>query len=179
LRALFGLVLAACLTASSTALAATEMFEAQLTGHAESPPTKVVGKGVLVATLDTETRLLSYTVKYAGLSGPATMARFHGPAKGGQTAPPIIVVSDPASPISGHAALSAAQVFELEKGLWYFNVQTAANPDGEIRGQVKRRVDEEEARRAPDTGWPLPGAVMRSPGVDPSGVCGDHPCRGQ
>jgi hypothetical protein len=167
MRTLFGLVLAACLAASTTALAATEIYDAKLTGRAESPPTTGAGKGALVATLDTDTRVLSYKVTYTGLSGPATMAHFHGPAKGGQNAPPIIPVADPASPIGGHVGLSAAQVSELEKGLWYFNVHTAANPGGEIRGQVRRRVDEEEAERAPGTG------------VDLSDVCGrNHPCLG-
>ena len=29
------------------------------------------------------------------------------------------------------------QLTQLHKGLWYFNVATAANPDGEIRGQLR------------------------------------------
>ena len=42
-----------------------------------------------------------------------------------------------ASPIIGSATLSAAQVDQVKQGLWYINLHTAANPGGEIRGQVK------------------------------------------
>jgi hypothetical protein len=41
-----------------------------------------------------------------------------------------------ASPIKGTATLTAAQVADLKAGKWYVNVHTAANPGGEIRGQV-------------------------------------------
>ena len=33
--------------------------------------------------------------------------------------------------------MTDAQIKELEAGKWYVNVHTAANPGGEIRGQVK------------------------------------------
>ncbi|MGN6102228.1 MAG: CHRD domain-containing protein [Devosia sp.] len=40
--------------------------------------------------------------------------------------------------MKGHATLTAAQVADLEAGKWYFNVHTAKNPNGEIRGQVEQ-----------------------------------------
>ena len=42
-----------------------------------------------------------------------------------------------ASPIIGSATLTPAQVDQLKQGLWYINLHTAANPGGELRGQVK------------------------------------------
>jgi hypothetical protein len=42
-----------------------------------------------------------------------------------------------ASPITGTATLTDAQVASLEAGQWYFNIHTAAIPGGEIRGQLK------------------------------------------
>jgi len=131
----------ALLFAAAPALAETLQFKAHLTGRGEVPANDTGGKGDLVAQVDTNTHVLTYKVTYKGLTGPATMAHFHGPAKAGADAPPIIAVEDPASPISGHATVTDAQISELEKGLWYFNVHTAANPDGELRGQVKRVVD--------------------------------------
>jgi len=41
-----------------------------------------------------------------------------------------------ASPIKGSATLTEQQVTDLMAGQWYFNVHTAENPSGEIRGQV-------------------------------------------
>jgi hypothetical protein len=40
------------------------------------------------------------------------------------------------SPIKGSAALSPAQVADVLAGKWYVNLHTAANPGGEVRGQV-------------------------------------------
>ena len=38
--------------------------------------------------------------------------------------------------IQGEAVLTQLQAEDLAGGRWYFNVHTAANPGGEIRGQV-------------------------------------------
>jgi hypothetical protein len=42
------------------------------------------------------------------------------------------------SPIDGTATLTADQVKDLLAGKWYFNVHTAQNPGGEIRGQIEK-----------------------------------------
>ncbi len=42
------------------------------------------------------------------------------------------------SPVSGQATLTDAQAADLLAGRWYINLHTAANPGGEIRGQVTR-----------------------------------------
>jgi CHRD domain. len=42
------------------------------------------------------------------------------------------------SPIKGAATLTDAQIADLNAGKWYFNVHTAANPAGEIRGTVTK-----------------------------------------
>ena len=69
-------------------------------------------------------------------AGPAMAAHFHGPAAVGAKAPPVLPVKATASPIEGQAVLTDAQISGLEAGLWYFNIHTAANPGGEVRGQV-------------------------------------------
>ena len=43
------------------------------------------------------------------------------------------------SPITGTATLTPAQAADLAAGKWYVNLHTAANPGGEIRGQVPMR----------------------------------------
>ena len=43
-----------------------------------------------------------------------------------------------ASPLKGEATLTDAQAADLAAGKWYFNIHTAANKGGEIRGQVMK-----------------------------------------
>ena len=128
---------AAILTAGA-AQAEIIHFSATLTGADEVPANSSQGKGTLSAELETVQHVLAFRVSYTGLSGPATMAHFHGPAAPGTNAPPTIAVSDPSSPIGGAAQVTEAQAADLLAGKWYFNVHTQANPGGEIRGQLKR-----------------------------------------
>lgn len=122
---------------TGAAAAATLTVKAHLTGKDETPPSASRGGGDLVGQVDTDTRLMTYRVTYKALTGPATAAGFHGPAARGKTGATIYAVTDASTPISGEARLTDDQMAQLHKGLWYFNVTTAANPDGEIRGQLR------------------------------------------
>ncbi|MEM5325682.1 CHRD domain-containing protein [Paraburkholderia sp. JHI2823] len=132
------LVLAFCMVASSAAFADTVALKADLEPSSEVPPRVSQGHGMLNATFDTSTKTLNWTVTYEGLSGPAVAAHFHGPAPVGQNANPQVPIpkSELASPIKGSATLNEQQVTQLMGGQWYFNIHTAQNPSGEIRGQV-------------------------------------------
>ncbi|WP_293857952.1 CHRD domain-containing protein [Sphingomonas sp. SCN 67-18] len=116
--------------------AETVRYGATLSGFAQVPPNEGAGTGTVEATLDSETNAFTYTITYSGLTGPAVAAHFHGPAAADANAPPVIGMKDTASPISGSAVLTAAQVEDLKAGRWYFNVHTKDNPGGEIRGQI-------------------------------------------
>ena len=110
---------------------------AELTGTAEVPATDSAGTGKLEATYDTDSKELAWTVTYEGLTGDATAAHFHGPAAADATAGPVVPIEGAlASPIVGKATLTDEQATQLQDGMWYFNVHTAAHSDGEIRGQV-------------------------------------------
>ncbi len=123
----------------SVASAAMIDFQATMSGKSEVPATTSTGSGDVLATLDTSTKKLSYTMTYYGLSGPATAAHFHGPAAAGANAGVVVPIgTNPASPTSGSATLTDAQVKDLMAGQWYANVHTAANKGGEIRGQMMR-----------------------------------------
>jgi mono/diheme cytochrome c family protein len=114
---------------------------ATLTGAEEVPPVQTTASGNAWVLFDPQTNTLSWTVEFSGLSGPATGAHFHGPADVGATAGVVVsLVADPAagfaSPIQGTATITAEQAAQFTGGMWYVNVHTAANPAGEIRGQV-------------------------------------------
>jgi len=136
----FALILtafAACLI-SAPADAETIVYHATLNGAAEVPPTKSQGTGTAQATVDTDAKMLSYRVEYSGLSGPATMAHFHGPAGAGENAGILVPMGKLASPIDGMARLSDAEIADFKAGKVYVNVHTKQNPAGEIRGQLTK-----------------------------------------
>lgn len=122
----------------SPALADMEKFTATLDGGQQSPPVTTKGKGTATLTFDTAKKKLSWNVKYSGLSGPATAAHIHGPAAMGENAGPVIPFKKLKSPIKGSETLTDAQAADLEAGKYYVNVHTAANKDGEIRGQIEK-----------------------------------------
>jgi CHRD domain len=108
-----------------------------LGGLNEVPSVSGSGSGNFDAKLDQSTNTLTWTVGYSGLSGPVTAAHIHGPAMSGENAPPVVPIEGSlVSPIAGVNTLTAAQVNDLKAGRLYFNIHTAANPNGEIRGQL-------------------------------------------
>jgi CHRD domain len=122
---------------SLAAQAATVTLKADLQPSAKAKNSQ--GHGTLTATFDTESNTLEYHATYEGLSGPAVAAHFHGPAAPGADAKPTVPVAKPLdSPIDGKATLTPEQAKELLGGQWYFNIHTAQNPGGEIRGQVTK-----------------------------------------
>lgn len=139
-RTTVGLSILAALafTAPTLAHAAVMQFKATMNGASEVPAKTTDGKGDVKATLDTATKKLTYTVTYSGLSGPATAGHIHGPAAAGANAGVLVPFASPASPISGSVTLTDAQIADLEAGKMYVNVHTAANPGGEIRGQLTK-----------------------------------------
>jgi hypothetical protein len=136
----FGLAAASLFAAATLAVgpafAQETKFMAMLSGGEEVPPVETAGTGSANVTWNSESKELSWTIDFSGLSGPATAAHFHGPAAVGANAGPVITLDDLESPSEGKATLTDAQAAELASGMWYLNVHTAAHPDGEIRGQV-------------------------------------------
>jgi CHRD domain len=120
----------------STPMMAGQTFRATLSSAAEVPSNASAGTGNLEASLDKATGVLNYKLTYSGLTGPAIMAHFHGPALPGANAGVVVPFASPASPIVGQATLTPAQIADLMAGKWYVNVHTDLNKGGEIRGQV-------------------------------------------
>ena len=109
-----------------------------MTAAYEVPPTNSRGVGTIVATVYPSTRAMTYVAEYKDLTGPATAAHFHGPAAPGANAPVVVPSVVTPATIKGGATLTEAQLADLQAGKWYYNIHTAANPGGEIRGQLLR-----------------------------------------
>ncbi len=138
------LIVAACLTGIMTwaapSQAAPQSFKVTLTGAQQVPPVQTSATGTADLSYDPATRVVTWSVTYSGLSGPATMAHFHGPAAAGKNGPPVIWLTEKGkpveSPIKGEATLTPEQAQQFSAGEWYINVHTQTNPGGEVRGQV-------------------------------------------
>jgi hypothetical protein len=129
--------LAAMIFAAAPATAETINYKADLKPSSEVPPTNSGGSGSLTATYDTSTKVLTWTTTYSGLTGPAIMSHFHGPADPGVNANVVVPLTGSVeSPQHGQATLTDAQAAELASGKWYYNVHTNQNKAGELRGQV-------------------------------------------
>ena len=95
--------------------------------------------GTAALRLDAEDNL-HFSITVTGLSGPITGAHFHGPAPEGENAGVIFpFITEPFE--EGHIegvweGLNDEGLDYLFEGLLYLNIHTAANPPGEIRGQV-------------------------------------------
>ena len=112
-------------------------LKADLKPSSEVPPNSSKGTGNLTGSYDTVSKTLSYTVTYANLTGAATAAHFHAPAEPGKNAGvEIPIKSSLDTPITGTTVLNDEQAKNLTDGKTYFNIHTAANKGGEMRGQV-------------------------------------------
>jgi hypothetical protein len=116
------------------AVAEMVKMKADLKSSEEVPPNNSAGTGTADITLDTDANKVTWTITQQGLTGDATAAHFHGPAKVGENAGPIVDIT--ANMMSGSADVTPEQLTMIREGNTYVNVHTAQYPDGEIRGQV-------------------------------------------
>ena len=137
---------AVLLASAAPTRAAAMSFNATLKGASEVPPTTSAGTGAATVTYDASTKMVTWKGTFSGLSGPATAAHIHGPGEVGKNAGVIVPFSQKdvpfTSPFQGSATLpddkAAALSAALMAGQAYVNVHTAANPGGELRGQLAK-----------------------------------------
>ena len=139
LVALGAALLAAGCTEGATSNANRDTLGARLRGEAEVPPKAVAGTGMATLTLDRSSKVLTWEISYAGLTGEARAAHLHGPADATANAGVAVPIPVGASPLRGSATLTDPQIADLLAGKYYINIHTAANQSGEIRGQVVPR----------------------------------------
>ena len=131
----------------SSASATTNYKASSMNGASETPPTTSSAAGS--ATFAVTGGSIVYTINMTGLSGNPTGAHIHVGAVG--TAGPVVIAFPgpytSATTISGtcdatclKASASITSVddvlAQMKVGNAYANVHTAANPGGEIRGQI-------------------------------------------
>jgi len=113
---------------------------ASLNGAQETPPVTTFATGTAVFTIDTDSGAISGTVNTSNID--ATVAHIHeGPV--GVLSPVIIPLTKGDGgtwTVPDGTTLTASQLESLKNGNLYVNVHTAANPTGEIRGQIGRQV---------------------------------------
>jgi len=108
-----------------------------LTGAAETPA--VIGGGSASGYLNFIGNQMFYSIKYSGLAGAATAAHIHGPAMPGVPANVLVPLATPSGTsgtLSGSVSLAPTNVIAVLAGQTYINIHTAANPNGEVRGQI-------------------------------------------
>ncbi|HEY6057132.1 MAG TPA: CHRD domain-containing protein [Candidatus Limnocylindrales bacterium] len=132
----------------SVAAAATsgEVFSATLSGGAEVPAVSTTASGSAWFVISPDASTVTYIVQYSGLSGPATAAHIHlGAANvsGGVMLPlvagpsPMVGTITAANLVAtGGVSTFAGALDAIRAGNTYVNIHTAANPAGEIRGQL-------------------------------------------
>ena len=121
------------------------VFSSTLTGTAETPSVTSSGTGTGVVSVDPATNQMRATIVTADISG--TQAHIHLGASG--VAGPVVfslVENQAGSGVwTTTATLNSEQLGQLTAGSFYFNVHTAAYPDGEIRGQILAQLPQSGA----------------------------------
>lgn len=138
-------LLAAPLAASADHLRPHLLLSARLSGDQEVPAVATAAQGVAGFTLNETRDTLFVQAAFNGLSGAITGAHLHDGAVGA-TGPVIIslVPTVRGNRLSGFvtgADLTPARRAKILLGKYYVNIHTAANPNGEIRGQVRLESD--------------------------------------
>ena len=98
--------------------------------------------GDVQGRVNTATGVMTFALSFAGLSGPVTVAHFHGPAAPGQDAgvlEPIRLTNQ--DPLRGTVILKPSELVALRNGLVYVNLHTARYPAGEARAQLHLQAD--------------------------------------
>jgi hypothetical protein len=107
----------------------------RLTGAQEVPPvtTAAVGSGQITVLSD---RSVSGSVTTSGMTAKAAHIHEGAPGKAGPVIIPLTKTSDDTWSVPAGAKLTESQYMAYVAGNLYVNVHSAAQPGGEIRGQM-------------------------------------------
>ncbi len=121
------------------------LFSSKLDGAQETPAVATSAIGVASFVLNPTHDTMCVSVSVTGLSGPITSAHIHEGPVG--VAGPVIISLTPfingnriSTTLTG-ANLTLSTISKFIKGAYYINLHTAANANGEIRGQIYPETD--------------------------------------
>ena len=110
----------------------------------EVPPNNSPARGTADVTYNKDTKMLTYTLNWSGLTASPTMAHIHGTAARGANSGvkhdlTNVLKKETAGSFTDSVKIDASDIKEdsLLSGFYYFNIHTPANPGGEIRGQIE------------------------------------------
>jgi hypothetical protein len=152
-KLLLFLFMSTILTATA-GFAAEQHFQADLAGNDEVPGVDTPAKGEAKFIFSDNGQSVRYTIVVrdienptvahihlgaAGKSGPPVVNLFTGPKKVGKFRGNLVQASFMAKDLKGDLAGKTLNDLAalIKSGDVYVNVHTDANPDGEIRGQIK------------------------------------------
>ena len=117
-----------------------------MSGAQETPPVTTAASGTIDATYSIYTKVVTFTVNWSGLSGLPVAAHVHGTATKGYAAgivqplwtAPNALLYPASGKYTGSMFVDGVNIKEenILAGAYYINLHTAANPGGEIRGQL-------------------------------------------
>ena len=115
-----------------------------LSANNEVPVNNSTGTGTADVKYDKNTKMLTYTVNWSGLTEKPNMAHIHGTAPKGANAGVKqdltgLLVKETKGSFTDSVKIDGSRIKEdsLLSGFYYFNIHTPKNPAGEIRGQIE------------------------------------------
>jgi xanthine/uracil/vitamin C permease (AzgA family) len=107
-----------------------------LSGNQEVPPvnTAATGSGTITVLMD---RSVTGTVTTSGVAGTVAHIHLAAPGQNGPVIIPLNKTGDNIWSVPASIRLNDTQYEAYKVGNLYVNVHSAANPGGEIRGQLK------------------------------------------
>ena len=105
------------------------------------PPVTTDGQGFGFVALNSAETQIRVCLAYRNLSSDVTAITINGPASTTENGPVIFTLTLPTNSFGFSSQtfdVTPEQVADLRAGLWYFQVSTTNNADGEIRGQINR-----------------------------------------
>jgi len=120
----------------------TVLFSGTMSGANEVPAVSTTATGNVTGSFDVNSKILTITVTYSGLSSAITAWHVHKEAVGvsGNPVPGLNYGTMGASPFTwSSGALDAAMEADLINNLWYVNIHTVNHGGGEIRGQLTKQ----------------------------------------